>query len=106
MKLIVNEVQHRGRKSAKQALGARRDSLEYRLHIGGRGGDHLQDFGRGGLPLQCLGCLAEQPLILVARQRQFAAQPRILQLKFDLARLRLIAFGARGFEARLHFGDG
>ena len=41
-----------------------RDGLEHRLHVRRRTGDHLQDVGRRGLPLQRLLRLVEQPHVL------------------------------------------
>ena len=64
MKLVVDEVQHGGGKPAEQVFGADSDRLEYRLHVRGRGGDHLQDVGRGGLPLQRFPRFVEQPRVL------------------------------------------
>ena len=40
------------------------DGVEHRLHVRGRGGDHLQDVGRRGLPLQRFRGLVEQPRVL------------------------------------------
>jgi len=51
MKLIADEAQYRGRKSADQSLGAVGNGLEHRLHVGWRTGDDLEDFGGGGLTI-------------------------------------------------------
>ncbi|HVD83531.1 MAG TPA: hypothetical protein VNC42_04780, partial [Bradyrhizobium sp.] len=55
--------------SADQPIGAGRNRLEYRLHVRRRAGDHLQDVGRGGLPLQRLPGLVEQPGVLNRNHR-------------------------------------
>ncbi len=49
--------------SADQPIGAGRDRLEHRLHVRRRAGDHLQDVGGRGLPLQRLFGFVEQPRI-------------------------------------------
>ena len=51
---VVDDAIDRSRESADQPVGAGRDGLEYRLHIVRRTGDHLQDVGCRGLPLQRL----------------------------------------------------
>src|SRR5438094_9119728 len=60
----IDKAQHGGRVSADQPVGAGRNRLEYRLHVRRRAGDHLQDVGGGGLPLQRLPGLVEQPGVL------------------------------------------
>src|SRR5450631_4664496 len=55
--------ENRGRKSTKQPVGAAGDRVEYRLHVIRRTGDHLEDVGRRGLPLQRLLGLVEQSYI-------------------------------------------
>jgi hypothetical protein len=59
----VDEAKYRSREAADQPVGAGRDGLEYRLHVRGRAGDHLQDVGGRGLPLQRFSGLVEQPRI-------------------------------------------
>jgi hypothetical protein len=61
---IVDQPVHRGRQASDQPVRSLRDRLEYRLHVGRRRGDHLQDVGRGRLPLQRFLGLVEQPCIL------------------------------------------
>ncbi len=50
--------------AAEQACRAVHDGIEDRLHVGGRTGDDLQHFCRGGLPLQRLLRLVEQPRVV------------------------------------------
>ncbi len=52
---------HPRREAADQPVGVGHNGLEYRLHVRWRAGDHLQDVGRRGLPLQRLPGLIEQP---------------------------------------------
>ena len=54
----------RSGETAKQTIGTVRNGCEHRLHVRRRTGDHLQDVGGGGLPLQRLLGLVEQPRIL------------------------------------------
>ena len=60
---VDNTRDHR-RMAAEKPLGAFRDRFEYRLHVRRRTGDHLQDIGGGGLPLQRFLRLVEQPRVL------------------------------------------
>ena len=60
---VDNTRDHR-RMAAKKPLGAFRDRVEYRLHVGRRTGDDLQDIGGRGLPLQRFLGLVEQPDVL------------------------------------------
>ena len=55
-----------------QLLAAAHDLLEHRLRIGHRAADDLQHLGRGGLPLQRLLRLVEQPRVLDGDQRLVA----------------------------------
>src|SRR5882724_2353115 len=64
MNLVVDIAEYGGRESADQAVAAVRNDIEHRLHVGGRGGDDLQDVGRGGLALQRLAGLVEQTRVL------------------------------------------
>ena len=67
MERVVLERRHRGRAcSPSRRITARRDRVEHRLHVRGRAGDHLQDLGRRGLPLERLLRLVEQTHILIA----------------------------------------
>ena len=61
---VVEEAEDGSGEPAKQAVGAGRDRVEHRLHVRRRTGDHLQDVGRCGLPLQRLLRLVEQARIL------------------------------------------
>ncbi len=53
-----------------------RDGLEHRLHVRRRTGDHLQDVGGRGLPLQRLLGLVEQPRVLDGDHRLVARRSR------------------------------
>ena len=64
MNLVVEIAEDGGRKAADQAVGAVGDRVEHRLHVGGRGGDDLQNLGGGGLPLQRFASFVEQPRVL------------------------------------------
>ena len=61
---VIDDARDHRRLAAKQPLGALDNRLEYRLHVGRRTGDHLQDVGGRGLPLQRLLRLVEQPRVL------------------------------------------
>ena len=61
---VVDQAVHRGRPAVDDPVRPLRNRLEHRLHIVGRTGDHLQDVGGRGLPLQRLLRLVEQPHVL------------------------------------------
>ncbi|HEY4956276.1 MAG TPA: hypothetical protein VII31_00555, partial [Caldimonas sp.] len=61
---VVDETKDGGRKAAEEAIRARRDGVEHRLHVRRRAGDDLEDVGGGGLALQRLLRLVEQPDVL------------------------------------------
>jgi hypothetical protein len=58
---IVNDAVNRGRQTVDQPVRSLRNGLEHRLHVIRRTGDHLQDIGGRGLPLQRFPGLVEQP---------------------------------------------
>ena len=64
MRDIVDKAVHGRRPAIDDPVRPLRNRLEHRLHIVGRAGDHLQDIGRCGLPLQRLLRLVEQPHVL------------------------------------------
>ena len=78
------------------------DHLEHRAHHGRRGGDHLQDFGSGGLLLQCLGDLTVALF-------EFLEQPGILDRDHGLISETLqqvdLSFGVRIDLATGHHQD-
>ena len=57
------------RMACQQVLGALRDGVEYRLHVGWRTGDHSQNVGGGRLPIQCLLSFVEQPGVFYGDNR-------------------------------------
>ena len=61
---VVNDAVNRGRQTVDQPVRSLRNGLKHRLHVIRRTGDHLQDVGGGGLPLQRFPGLVEQPHIL------------------------------------------
>ncbi|WOH70093.1 hypothetical protein RX331_12010 [Bradyrhizobium sp. BWA-3-5] len=78
--------------AVKEMLDAGKDAFEYRVGISHRTADDTEDTGGS--------------LLLLTREVQLSAQVRIFEFKVGLTRLRLIPFGADGFEVRLHLGDG
>ena len=64
VKRVANKARHRGREAPDQPFGACRNGVEHRLHVRRRTGDHLENVGGRGLPLQRFLGLVEQPGIL------------------------------------------
>ncbi len=64
MRRAVDIAQHCRGEAADQPVGVGGDGVEHRLHVGRRGGHHLQDVGGRGLAFQRLPDLVEQACIL------------------------------------------
>ncbi|MBA7467263.1 hypothetical protein ES707_02477 [subsurface metagenome] len=82
----------RDARAAEQARGGFGDQVQQLVVVAGEIGDGAQDFAACGLAF--------------SRGRQLAPQIGVLDLELDLARLRLVALGAGGYQARLDVGDG
>ncbi len=67
--------------------------LQHRLHVGGRGGDHLQDLAGGGLALQRLLRLVEQQRVL-DRDRRLVCKGLQQRNQLRRKRARLLAADA------------
>ena len=66
---VVDDQSDRSDKPSISRVRAARDRFEDRLHVPRRAGDHLQDLGRRGLPLERLLRLVEQPHVLDREHR-------------------------------------
>src|SRR5262249_42092719 len=60
----IDKAENRGGEAVDQPVRAFGNRLEHRLHVVGRTGDHLEDVGRRGLPLQRFLGLVEQTHVL------------------------------------------
>src|SRR5262245_52884795 len=54
MRHVLQNAPYHGRETADETVGLHGDRLQDRLHVAGRGGDDLQDFGRRCLLLASL----------------------------------------------------
>ena len=69
MEPLAVEPEHRAHERVAQPDGALHDRIEHRLHVRRRARDHAQDLACGGLPLQRLLRLVEQPDVLDGNDR-------------------------------------